>query len=145
VREVLEIESIGRLAGMWDDDQLAFRLVADEFAQSLEEQDKAAESQDFAAFVNLDSAFHSLLMRAAGNATLQRCVESVRLHLQRLRYLELEAKRHEFLSIAQHRETVHAVRANQVETARSLMGQHLILAADVRDAIYTRHSDIFED
>lgn len=145
VRESLEITAIGELATQWDRDDLRFRLIGGEIEHNLDQQTRAAHDRDSMAFVGLDSAFHSLLMNAAGNSTLQRCVESVRLHLQRLRYLELEFMRHEHRSVEQHREIIAAVIDNDITTSRAVMADHLALVAEVRETIYSRRSDIFED
>ena len=145
VREILEIASIGTLARDWDDGALRYRLIEDQLAENLEQQTDAASRNDVLSFVALDGDFHSLLLGAADNVTLQRHVESVRLHLQRLRYLELEFMHHELRSVEQHRELVALVRENDSDAARQAMAAHLALAADIRHIIYSRRADLFKE
>ena len=84
-------------------------------------------------------------MQVAGNQMLLRIVEQVRVHLMRLRYLELHAMRHEGTAIAQHRQIHRAVQANDSEAAVLLMREHLHLLTAQRDEIMAAQADLFTD
>lgn len=145
VRVILEVASISHLAAKWDSDDPEFRRVERSIVANLAEQDAAADEADYVGFTDLDSAFHGLLMHAAGNETLRQAVEAMRLHLQRLRYIELQVMRHDRYSISQHRDIIALVKNNDVAGAEAALTAHLRHLDDERDDIFAQRADLFQE
>ncbi len=131
VKKVLEARFIRSLL-----EQGAFRIAAAEWSaekktvsnkaiqRMLEEQREAAADGDITVFLQLDEAFHRVIMEEAGNATLLNVVYQMRGHLNRLRYMALRQYRHMPQIVEEHERLFEAIAANDSELAGRLLELH---------------------
>lgn len=145
IRESLEITAIRKAAVRWRVGELRYRRYDEQIRENLSQQQAASTNGDLLAFTRLDGQFHALFMQVAGNQMLLHAVEKVRVHLMRMRYLELHTMRHDENAIAQHRQIHRAVQANDPDRAVHLMREHLQLLTAQRDELVAAHADLFTD
>lgn len=119
IRESLEVAVVRRLA-----QSCAPRAMA-ELKGNLVEQAAAVAVDDRGRFLDLDEAFHRGLCEAAGLLKSWRVIQSVKLQMDRVRYLSLPEPGHLQMLLAQHRHILNAVEAGDVEAAGESMTAHL--------------------
>src|SRR5699024_8291271 len=89
VRLSLESTAFQSVAAKWDSTPI-FKQAEEHLHDLIEKQTQAAADQDTATFLQLDEAFHKLVMQLTGNDTLIEIVELVRSHLNRYRFLAMK-------------------------------------------------------
>lgn len=119
VREALEC-AIVREAAKQEDKTLVLNLK-----QSISDQRKAGEAQDYQAFFELDEAFHKNLSRAAGRAGVWRFIQNAKLHMDRVRQLTLPISRALDILVTQHEAILDALLAGDPDSAADSMKLHL--------------------
>lgn len=125
VRESLEVSAFRKVAGQWRQDDRRFALAGKQLANLLDEQRVAAEEGDVLAFLNLDEAFHRLIMEQTRNHTLIAVVSQMRSHLNRVRLLGLRGNSSMESLINEHQSMVNAVMDNDEETTVNILTYHL--------------------
>ncbi|MGC0252060.1 GntR family transcriptional regulator [Pseudactinotalea sp. Z1748] len=143
IRNSLEVTAIRKAAELWRSSELRFRRYDEQIRENLREQDHASSQGDLASFARLDGEFHAIFMRVAGNLLLLHMVEQARVHLMRMRYLELRTMRHDERAIAQHRRLHQAVRSNDAERAVLILIDHLQLLTAARAELVAAHTELF--
>lgn len=116
----------------------AFRLVTQNWRKSdqhllaekqmkkiLEEQTEAAEQQDVIQFLELDEAFHRVILQLAGNDTLLGVVYQMRGHLNRFRYLAMKELVLTKGLIEEHAELFHYLKRRDEAKVVELLEHHL--------------------
>ncbi|MFF2482279.1 GntR family transcriptional regulator [Paenibacillus sp. NPDC058071] len=124
IREQLELGAFRLAAEVWKDksgplggDAALEKLIA--------EQQRAAEAGDMVLFLQLDEAFHRVILEAAGNATLLQVVYHMRGHLNRARYLAMKQFGHSDRVVEEHRRLHDALRSGDPEQTGSLLQAHI--------------------
>jgi GntR family transcriptional regulator, rspAB operon transcriptional repressor len=143
VREALEIAAFAEVAGRWDESAPACRRAARDALAGIEAQKRAVARGDYLAFVGLDAAWHDLILGLGGNTTLAGIVADMRVHLTRLRYLELQEAHHEAEGIVWHERILAALRAGDVEATRTLLAAHLQMLEGLREELFGKYADVF--
>lgn len=145
IRNSLEITAIRKAAARWRAGEPKYRRYDTQIRDNISQQEVASANGDLLSFTRLDGQFHAIFMHVAGNQLLLHTVEQVRVHLMRMRYLELRTMRHDEIAIAQHRQIHRAVRANDVDDAVAIVLEHLQLLTSTRDELVAAHTDLFTD
>jgi DNA-binding GntR family transcriptional regulator len=119
IREALEVSVVRRLAARRSPTYLA------ELRASLERQQVAAATRDRDLFLELDEAFHRGLSEEAGLPKCWRVIQTVKLRMDRVRYLSLPDPGHLEILLAQHREIAEALENADPDRAGRAMSEHL--------------------
>ncbi|WP_042168402.1 GntR family transcriptional regulator [Paenibacillus gorillae] len=124
IREQLELGAFRLAAVQWRDYE-AIKSADAALSKLLEEQRAAGEAGDAALFLQLDEAFHRIVLEAAGNATLLQVVYQMRAHLNRARYLAIEQLGHMDKVVEEHAQLLDALRQGNSELAASRLQPHI--------------------
>lgn len=119
IRESLEVAVARRLAG-----RCSARFLA-ELKNNLARQQAAVAEGDRDLFLELDEAFHRGLCEEAGLSKSWRVIQSVKLQMDRVRYLSLPEPGHLNVLLAQHRQIASAISAGNADQAGGYMSAHL--------------------
>ncbi|MDF2619803.1 MAG: GntR family transcriptional regulator [Xanthobacteraceae bacterium] len=119
IRESLEVAVARRLAG-----HCSPRFLS-ELKLNLARQESAVAEQDRDFFLELDEAFHRGLCEEAGLSKSWRVIQSVKLQMDRVRYLSLPEPGHLDVLLAQHRQITEAIERGQADEAGLHMSAHL--------------------
>jgi GntR family transcriptional regulator, rspAB operon transcriptional repressor len=119
IRESLEVAVVRRLA-----ERPPVRLLAN-LKVSLARQEAAVASDDRDLFLEFDEAFHRGLSEEAGLPKCWRVIQSVKLQMDRVRYLSLPDPGHLEVLLSQHRAITAAVEAANPDEAARAMSVHL--------------------
>ncbi|KAA0680646.1 GntR family transcriptional regulator [Roseomonas genomospecies 6] len=143
IREALEVSAFGEVARIWN--RTADHSAAQTKALSLiEQQRQVVQEKDYVGFTELDVAFHDTVIGVLGNVMLLEMLRDVRMHLTRVRFLELKEAHHEDDAIADHVKLMKSIMANDVAGTQSLLLTHLKMIEAMRDDILKRHDALFE-
>lgn len=119
LRMMLEVPAMTRLAEMSD------RLDVPAAAKAVRLNEQAAREGDVARFLESDRMFHLSLLEPLGNRRLSATVANLR-DQTRLYGLEVLAERGQLMaSVAEHRQLLDAVLANDADRAKQIMSRHL--------------------
>lgn len=143
VRETLEIGAFAEVAARWSEDDPRCRQTARVTLECIAEQNESVAEQDYIRFTKLDVEYHNIILRLNGNATLLGMVNQVRMHLTRLRYLELQEAHHEKEAIVFHKDIFAAIRRNDVRGTKRLLRAHLKMLETFREQLFEKHGDVF--
>jgi DNA-binding GntR family transcriptional regulator len=143
VREALEVAAFGEVARIWNR-QADHSAAEAEALDLIERQKRVVRAEDYVGFTELDAAFHDSIIRVTGNATLLAMIREVRVPLTRVRFLELQSAHHEEETIADHVELMRTIMANDVEATKAQLLAHLKMLESMREDIFSRHGDFFE-
>ncbi|HEY0120295.1 MAG TPA: GntR family transcriptional regulator [Rhizobium sp.] len=127
IREALEVAVVKRLTG-----QCSPQFLADVKA-NLARQEIAVANEDGDLFLELDEAFHRSFCEEAGLSKSWRVIQTVKLQMDRVRYLSLPDPGHLQTLLVQHWEIVNAMEQKAPEAASSAMAAHL------REVLRTAH------
>ncbi|MGY5800037.1 GntR family transcriptional regulator [Rhizobium hainanense] len=119
IRESLEVAVSRRLAGGCS------RRFLTEIKSNLYDQEKAVNTEALDLFLDLDEAFHRSFCEEAGLPKSWRVIQSVKLQMDRVRYLSLPDLGHLRVLLTQHRSIVDAIESGDVEKAGNDMAAHL--------------------
>lgn len=100
------------------------RAIA-ELESNLAQQEAAVARGDQALFLDLDEAFHRGFCEAAGLSKSWRVIQTVKLQMDRVRYLSLPEPGHLEMLLVQHRRILGAIETGDVEAAGAAMSEHL--------------------
>lgn len=119
IREALEVAVVRRLAGQAS---AAFLLAGE---ASLADQAEAARQGDRERFLDLDEAFHRSLCEEAGLPRSWRVIQTVKLQMDRVRYLSLPEAGHLQHLLAQHSRILKTLALGHPDEAAANMSGHL--------------------
>jgi len=121
IRETLEVAVVRRLAGH------ATQASLNAARENLREQEQAVRDGDRALFLELDEAFHRTLCEAAGLAKSWRVIQTVKMQMDRVRFLSLPEAGLLRTLMNQHRAILAAVAGGDATVAADQMAAHLQL------------------
>lgn len=127
IREALEVAVIRRLAGQCSPQFLAA------IKANLSQQEVAVANGNGDLFLELDEAFHRSFCEEAGLSKSWRVIQTVKLQMDRVRYLSLPDPSHLKTLLSQHWEIVHAIERGEPDLASSAMSAHL------KEVLHTAH------
>jgi len=119
IRETLEVAVARRLAQSRSEEFL--ELVR----ANLRRQEQAVRDDDHDLFLELDEAFHRSFCDAAGLPKSWRVIKTVKLQMDRVRYLSLPQAGHLSFILAQHQAIFEAIAKKRPDLAAERMTQHL--------------------
>jgi DNA-binding GntR family transcriptional regulator len=108
-------------------------------------QAKAIRSGDHVVFFALDEKMHRLILEVSGHPGVWDLIASVKVQLDRVRYLSLEDQAWLTMIFRQHREIVGAIAAHDPARAESAMQQHLRTVFAAIERIASAHTEFFEE
>ncbi|MDH4442552.1 MAG: GntR family transcriptional regulator [Rhizobium sp.] len=108
---------------------LAVAVISPEAIERLDENQaqliQAAEHGDFAAVLEIDSAFHETIANIAGYPGIWTVIEQVKVQIERYRYLTLPQPGRLDIVIAEHASIIESMRRGDDARAVLAMGQHI--------------------
>jgi len=119
IRESLEVAVMRRLAGHCSPQFLAG------IRANLAAQERAVSDKNGDLFLELDEAFHRGFCEEAGLSKSWRVIQTVKLQMDRVRYLSLPDPDHLSALLSQHWAIFEALESNAPETASVAMAEHL--------------------
>lgn len=119
IREAIETAVVRKAAVSISDEQL--QALAD----NLREQKLAAKSNDTAAFLALDEAFHYAISQAIDCTAAWETIQDIKAQMDRVRYLSLPDVSPLDLLIKQHAKILAGLRAHDPIAAEDAMRSHL--------------------
>jgi len=119
IREALEVSVVRRLTP-----RCAPRFLIAQRA-NLAEQQLAARQSDHERFMELDEAFHRAFCVEAGLSKSWRLIQTVKLQMDRVRYLSLPEAGHLEILLAQHTAILDAMERGEGEEVGRTMAAHL--------------------
>lgn len=126
VRESLEVSAFRKVATGWEGTERQYRVVANQLAQLLEDQQAAAMDADVMKFLYLDEEFHRVILHQAQNHTLISVVSQMRGHLNRVRILGLQQDSSRIaVLIDEHVQLFEAIRAQDEAMTVTILTHHL--------------------
>ena len=138
MRRALEIEVASACAG-----EMSERAV-DRLSQNLAYQRAALESGDMAGFHELDTRFHRQLTNGLGLARVGETLDSLCLHLERVRRTLLPEPGRMKGTLAEHQAILRAIAERDPERAAAAMRAHLGRVLRELEAFVERHPGYFE-
>jgi GntR family transcriptional regulator, rspAB operon transcriptional repressor len=119
------------------------RADKDSLAANLEEEAAAVDAEDRAAFYTLDVAFHGILTASLGMARANDVLESLRIHLERIRRLTMSPPGRLRASLNEHAAIATAIETEDAAAAREAMKQHLSITASRLEALAKHQPKLF--
>ncbi len=115
----------------------------DALAANLKEQAAAVVDEDPATFYPLDVAFHRILTARLGMARADDVLDSLRVHLERMRRLTMSSSGQLRASLKEHTAIAAAIEAEDASGAREAMKHHLSITGARLDALAKQQPDLF--
>ncbi|MER0240176.1 GntR family transcriptional regulator [Fulvimarina sp. MAC8] len=119
IREALEVSVISRLTG-----RCSREFIASQRA-NLAAQQRAIGQSDHEQFLELDESFHRAFCEEAGLAKSWRVIQSVKLQMDRVRYLSLPEAGQLDTLLEQHKTILEALEDGDRKTVKRRMSVHL--------------------
>lgn len=138
IRESLEVAVVRRLAG-----QCSPQFLTD-IKANLARQEIAVADRNGDLFLELDEAFHKSFCEEAGLSKSWRVIQTVKLQMDRVRYLSLPDPAHLKTLLAQHREIVHAIEHKEPQHASDAMTAHLQEVLRTARRLSVQRADLIE-
>lgn len=140
VRLSLEKSAFRLVAQNWSDkDQ--YLMAEKQIQRILAEQTEAAERQDVIQFLQLDEAFHKVILQLTGNDTLLGVVYQMRGHLNRFRYLSMKELVLTKGLISEHMDLFNNLKLGNEKRVIELLEEHL----DKFDSEIPRLREVFPE
>src|SRR5579863_9478577 len=119
------------------------RAGKDALAANLGQEAAAVAAQDHAAFYALDVAFHRTLTDRLGMARAGDVLDSLRVHLERVRRLTMSPPGQLRASLTEHRAIAGAIDTEDPDAAREAMKQHLAITAARLETLAKQQPELF--
>jgi len=119
------------------------RADKDALAANLKQEVKAVADQDRTTFYALDLAFHRILTDRLGMARADDVLESLRVHLERMRRLTMSTPGQLRASLNEHSAIAGAIEANDPAAAREAMKHHLSTTGARLETLAKQQPDLF--
>lgn len=126
--------------------EAARRLPArarEELERNLRYQEAAVAAGDFDGFLRLDVAFHHLLTDGLGLDRIAETLDSLRVHLDRVRRLLLPEVGRMAATLAEHRSISEAIASGRPSAADRAMRRHLAVVVERLAAFERERPDFF--
>lgn len=123
VREQLELGAFRLAARRWKEQNRD--SVSASIEMLIEQQQEAYGQADYVQFLQLDEAFHRVILEVAGNETLLQVINHMRAHVNRARFLALRQYGQAGQVIEEHRLLLQAVQQGDEMSAAQLLEQHI--------------------
>lgn len=137
LRENLELPVIRRLAGQKTPDLSRPRSL-------LTDQKILAARNDQAGFILLDDQFHEALFAAAGLPELWGVIHAKKGHLDRIRFIQGNARGSVEVPLSQHEAILDAVQHGAVQGAEELMRSHVAGSLEFMERHLRERPELFE-
>jgi len=138
IRESLEVAVVKRLAG-----RCSPEFVSD-LRSNLAQQESAVASDNRELFLELDEAFHRSFCEEAGLSKSWRVIQSVKLQMDRVRYLSLPDPGHLKTLLSQHRQIFDAIERGEADLASLAMSVHLQEVLRTAQKLSVQRSELLE-
>jgi DNA-binding GntR family transcriptional regulator len=138
IRESLEVAVVKRLAGHCSRQFLAGLRA------NLAQQKSAIASDNRNLFLELDEQFHRSFCEEAGLSKSWRVIQTVKLQMDRVRYLSLPDPGHLNTLLSQHRAIFIAIEKGEAELASQAMSIHLQEVLRTAQKLSAQRSDLLE-
>jgi GntR family transcriptional regulator, rspAB operon transcriptional repressor len=112
-------------------------------AANLKQEAAAVADEDPATFYALDVAFHRMLTDRLGMARADDVLESLRVHLERMRRLTMSTSEQLRASLNEHAAIATAIEAKDSASAREAMKHHLSITGARLEALAKQQPDLF--
>jgi DNA-binding GntR family transcriptional regulator len=142
VRSSLEMSAFRSVAKEWSETSESCRRLKQQVQLNLAEQHKAQNNPKV--FLQLDEAFHRLILQQLGNDTLLNVVLQMRGHLNRIRYLALEQLHDMERLVNEHEALFAAVTRNDDIAVAQILSGHLNKMHNDLPALKQRFADYFK-
>ena len=119
------------------------RADNDALMANVKEQAKAVADEDRAAFYALDVAFHRILTARLRMARASDVLESLRVHLERMRRLTMSTSGQLRASLNEHSAIAAAIEAKDPAAARDAMKHHLSTTGARLETLAKQQPDLF--
>jgi DNA-binding GntR family transcriptional regulator len=119
------------------------RADKDALAGNLKQEAAAVAAQDHASFYALDVAFHRTLTDGLGMARAGDVLDSLRVHLERMRRLTMSPPGQLRASLNEHEAIVGAIDAEDPDAAREAMKRHLAITAARLETLARQQPELF--
>jgi DNA-binding GntR family transcriptional regulator len=119
------------------------RADKDALARNLKQEAAAVAAQDHASFYALDVAFHRTLTDGLGMARAGDVLDSLRVHLERMRRLTMSPPGQLRASLNEHEAIVGAIDAEDPDAAREAMKRHLAITAARLETLAKQRPELF--
>jgi GntR family transcriptional regulator, rspAB operon transcriptional repressor len=139
LRRSIELE-IARTLAEQRDDALIARL-----RHTIEQQTEQSDLESYAAFTQLDLAFHRQMYQAAGVPQLWDLVRRLSGHIDRLRRLHLPVEGKTMAVVRDHTEIVDAIASGDIEASQAAVRKHLSGTLNQIDQIRASHPTYLTD
>jgi GntR family transcriptional regulator, rspAB operon transcriptional repressor len=139
IRESLEVAVVQRLAEASSSGFLA------DIKANLNQQEIAVANKDGDLFLDLDEAFHRRFCEAAGLSKSWRVIQTVKLQMDRVRYLSLPDPAHLKTLLLQHWDIVQAIENKEPDHARNAMAAHLQEVLRTAQRLSIQRADLVEN
>ncbi len=113
------------------------------FAANLKQQAAAVAAEDSIVFYTLDVAFHRILTDRLGMARASDVLESLRVHLERMRRLTMSTQGQLRASLSEHSAIAAAIEAEDPVAAREAMRHHLSTTGARLETLAKQQPDLF--
>lgn len=124
VRETLEISAFKEVARRWKPASPVCRELEDKVNTILLEEEAALENNDLISFYKSDDLYHSEIIACINNETLMNIISKLRIHLNRMRYLELLESKHMKSVLEEHKDIFQALAAADEVKIEKLLVEH---------------------
>jgi GntR family transcriptional regulator, rspAB operon transcriptional repressor len=119
------------------------RADKDALAANLKQEAKAVADEDRTTFYTLDVAFHRMLTDRLGMARADDVLESLRVHLERMRRLTMSTPGQLRASLNEHSAIAAAIEAEDAAAAREAMKYHLSTTGARLETLAKQQPDLF--
>lgn len=138
VREAIEVAVVRRACAAFDQE------ARERIEHMLEAQENAATDGDHDCFRRYDEMFHRALSTGAGCPLAWRTIEDIKAHMDRVCLLTLPDADAMLPLVAQHREIVAAIDAQEPDRAERAMCHHLSVILRALPRVEAEHPELFE-
>jgi DNA-binding GntR family transcriptional regulator len=119
------------------------RVDKDELVANLKEEAAAVAAEDRTAFYALDVTFHQILTTRLGMARANDVLESLRIHLERVRRLMMSPPGRLRATFGEHTAIVAAIEVGDAAEAREAMKRHLSMTRTLLETLANERPGLF--
>lgn len=138
LRQALEIAAVEKVA----QERTAEQLAA--LTRNIRMQELLVADKDFVGFYQADEEFHTLLMNFTGFNGVSQVLESVSLHLTRVRMLALPEEGRPIKTLKEHNAILAAIKDQDPDAARQAMKFHLSQVVPRIQPLEETHAEYFK-
>ena len=114
--------------------------------ENLKEQEKYRDEADyFGRFPELDAEFHKIMIDSVSRSAMMQMLDSLMLHLSRLRNFDVAFDNRVPQLIAEHKKIFEAIEEGDIQKAQDSMGEHLETITAIADRAMTKYPTYFKN